>query len=302
RAAVPVDALRLLELLDDPPALARALAHPTTPVRRRAAQLLAERGAAEPLLAGLRAERDPSLRIALVEHLGRLRSREAADPLIAIAASRQEADDLRGAACLALGRIGDPAALEPLLDLAQRSSRGLGGLFRTTSTALRVSALRALGLFDAHAEAREALKAAADEDDPVVAEAAKEGLGARLQKAFDRPKEDAPKKPTVKLAGSIQEIPIDQICQLIGGAEKSGLLQLDFDGTPGRVWFEGGFVVAAECDGRLDQDAVNGFVGRKSGSFMFHPGEAAPAHRMRMPVHNVLLEAFRVADEEQKIS
>jgi len=105
------------------------------------------------------------------------------------------------------------------------------------------------------------------------------------------------KASVAKLSGSLAEIAMDQVCQLIASAEKTGLLTITFDGPVARVWFEDGLVTAAEFQGRRDQEAFNAFIAKKTGQFVFQPGEIAPKRRVRIPVNMVLLEAFRVADE-----
>jgi hypothetical protein len=104
----------------------------------------------------------------------------------------------------------------------------------------------------------------------------------------------------IKLAGSLQEIPLDQVCQLVGGSEKTGLLMLSLEGRVGRIWFEQGQVVAAEYERRLDQEAVNAMARRKRGDFIFQPGERPKEQRVRLAVPGMLLEAYRIADEDRK--
>lgn len=306
----PTDAGRLLDVLpaaasenEATSALAAVLRHPAPSVRRKTAAILADKAYArsgELLQQALREEKDPDLRLALVEGLGRLRAPEAVEALAAIAAARQESETIRSSACTALGRIGDAEAVPALSELASRPSRGLTALLRPSSSAVRIAALRALGSFVADAAVRELLTAAADDGDPAISDAAREALHARLQRAFSEAPRELPKEGKTKLAGSLQEIPIDQVCQLIAGAEKTGLLQLTLDGATARIWFEAGFVIAAEYRGELDQEAFNAFIRQRQGSFAFQAGEPAPVRRVRLPVANVLLEALRVADESTR--
>jgi hypothetical protein len=313
----PSDALRLLEMLPHAApesiavvALGSTLHHPANAVRRRSAGILTERAysrSGDLLLQSLRDEKDPTIRAAVVEGLGKLRVSAAFEALATMADARSESDDLRAAACMALGRIGHAEAIPVLAGVASKGSRGLG-LLKATSPALRTAAIRALGQFSAHPAAREALKKITDDSDPALQAVARETLYRPVQKALSTAGREAQqaaavnevKAGNVKLAGSLQEIAIDQVCQLVGSSEKTGLLMLSFEGRVARVWFEQGQVVAAEFERMQDQAAFNAIAKLKKGDFIFQPGERPLQRRIQSPVHMMLLEAFRVADEGKK--
>ena len=105
------------------------------------------------------------------------------------------------------------------------------------------------------------------------------------------------KAENLKLAGSLGEIPFDQICQLIGTSEKTGVLLLDLEGPRGKIFFDVGIVIAAEYEGREDQEAFTAMFRRKAGCFVFQPGEQAPKRRMHSAVTSLLLESCRSWDE-----
>jgi hypothetical protein len=311
KTTAPSDTLRLLEVLHTAVsesvavvALGSLLHHPALAVRRRTAGILSDHGyprAGDLLLEALARETEPSIRVGLLEGLGRLRHLGARDAALGIADSRQEPDEVRAAACATLGRIGHADAIPVLAGLTAKSPRGITGILRPTSLAVRQAALRALGAFRAHPAAREALRKATEDSDAGLQAAARELLFAPIQEAVAEARDAAAaqdaKAVRAKLAGSLTEIPIDQVCQLIAGAEKTGLLMITFDGPAARIWFEDGVVTAAEFQGRLDQAAFNAFISHKKGQFVFQPGEIAPKRRVRLAVAMALLEAFRVADE-----
>jgi hypothetical protein len=314
KSTAPSDTLRLLEVLPVAVpesvavvALGSLLHHPAIAVRRRAGALMAERNyvrAGDLLLGALGEETEPSIRAAFLDGLGRLRHAEASEAAIRIADQRQEPDEVRAAACGVLGRIGHVEAIPVLVGLSAKSPRGITGIMRATPAAVRVAAVRALSVFRAHPEAREALKRATEDSDGALQATARELLYAPIEKAVAEAQQAAAaqeaKAAVAKLSGSLAEIPMDQVCQLIAGAEKTGLLTITFDGPVARVWFEDGMVTAAEFQGRTDQEAFNAFIAKKKGQFVFQPGEIAPKRRVRIPVNMVLLEAFRIADEDQK--
>ena len=314
KATSPIEAIRLLEALPHAAgediaivALSSNLHHRVGEVRRRSAAILTERAYArsgELLLQALPAEKEPTTRATIVEGLGRLRVSAAFEALATIADSRSESEDLRAGACAALAGLGHKEAIPILVSIASKSSRGLG-LLKSASPALRTAAIRALGQFQSTPEARDAIKRIMDESDATFKAVAMESLSKNptpspaASAARVTPPHATP-AGGVKLAGSLQEISFDQICQLVGGSEKTGLLVLTFGGHVARIWFERGLVVAAEYDRRKDQEAFNAIARHKRGDFHFQPSERPPEKRIQSPVHMMLLEAFRIADEGKK--
>lgn len=309
---VPAEVLRLLDVLPlaapeniATVALASTIHHPSNAVRRRTAEILTERTYArsgELLLQALREEKEPTTRATIIEGLGRLRVSTAFEALASVADERSESDELRAAACMALARLGHAEAVPILAGIASKRSRGMG-LLKSASPALRNAAIRALGHFPANPSAREALKKITEDSDPTLQAAARETLYRPAQKDDDAPAVPAPpvKPPTtVKLGGSLQEVSFDQICQLCGSGEKTGLLHLTIEGRVGRVFFENGHVVAVEFERMQDQVAFNAIARQKRGEFVFQTGERPPQRRIDSPVQLMLLEAARVADESRK--
>jgi len=314
KATSPIEALRLLEALPHAAAediaivaLSSTLHHRVGEVRRRSAAILTEHAysrSGELLLQALPGEKEPTTRASIVEGLGRLRVSPAFEALATIADSRSESDDLRAAACGALAGLGHKEAIPILVSIASKSARGLG-LLKSASPALRTAAIRALGQFQSTPEARDAIRRILDESDDTLKAVAMESLS---KNSTPSPAGSAarvtPPHATpaggVKLAGSLQEISFDQVCQLVGGSEKTGLLVLTFGGHVARIWFDRGLVVAAEYERRKDQEAFNAIAQHKKGDFHFQPSERPPEKRIQAPVHMMLLEAFRVADEGKK--
>jgi hypothetical protein len=313
KAPSPAVALRLLEALAHAApesiaivALSSTLHHRVGDVRRRTASILTERAYAqsgELLLQALPAEKEPTTRAMIVEGLGRLRVSPAFEALATIADSRSESDDLRATACAALAALGHKEAIPILAAICSKTSRGAGTL-KKASPALRSAAIRALGQFPSASEARDAIKKFVDDSDSdtnlkrVAMEALSKnptpspaGAAARVTPPHATP------PGGVKLAGSLQEISFDQVCQLVGTSEKTGLLILTFGARAARIWFERGLVVAAEFERLKDQEAFNAIARQRKGDFLFQPAERPPERRLQAPVHMMLLEAFRVADE-----
>ncbi len=311
KSSAPKDVLRLMQVLPSAApeklvesALDGLLRHPAIEVRKRAAIMLAELAtphAGSLILRGLHEERESAVRATFVESLGELRHKECVQPLLEIVEGRNESDEVRSEACIALGRIADRVAIPALVRLSSGAGGGLSNLFRAPAREVRVAATRALGSYPTDLTAREALHRAQADPLPAVRAAAKEAQETPLHvRPSTRIAPADPRAVSWKLAGSLAEVPLDQICQLIAAASRSGLLTLQFDGQKAHVWFHNGTVVAAEFEGKRDQEAFNAFCRRTGGHFSFRPNQDAPERRMQAPVAHCLLEAFRLADEAGK--
>jgi HEAT repeat protein len=252
------------------------------------------------LLDSLGSEGDLQTRTTFIECLGRLRFRGAVEVLNRLADDRQQPEDVRGAACASLGRIGDVRAVPILAKLYYKGEKGLTKVFRTVPSSVRAAAARALAAFPTHKEARDALRAAKDDHDPSVRAVANQALYAPLQDAFGERAlgvqvvSAAGEMTTVtKTGGVLQEIGLEPLCLRLSGLEASGLLSLNFNGPSGKLWFDAGLVIAAEFEGRRDHEAFVFMAGKREGYALFQPNERAPERRMLAQVAAMLQEFNR---------
>jgi hypothetical protein len=307
---VPSDVLHIIEVLPHAMpgdmaemALGGLMRHATVAVRRRSATMLSEQAyprAGGLLLDSLAAEADPQTRMIIVECLGRLRFRGAVDALNKMADERGQAEDVRCAACVALGRIGDVRAVPVLAKLYYKGEKGLTKVFKMVPGAVRAAAARSLASFPTHKEAREALRAAKEDHDPSVRAVANQALYAPLQDAFGERalgvqviSSAAQVTPGMKPGGVLQEIQLEPICLRLAALEATGLLLLNFSGPMGKMWFDAGLVIAAEFEGRRDHEAVVFMSGRREGYLLFQPGETTPERRMLAQVSSLLQDLQR---------
>jgi hypothetical protein len=212
-----------------------------------------------------------------------------------IVEERGQAEEVRGAACGALGRIGDVRAVPVLAKLYYKGEKGLTKVFRVVPASVRASAARALASFPTHKEARDALRSAKEDHDPTVRAVANQALYAPLQDAFGERalgvqvvSSAAAVTAGMKAGGVLQEIGLEPICARLGAIEATGLLLLSFNGPSGKMWFDAGLVIAAEFEGRRDHEAVIFMSGRREGYLLFQSGEAAPERRMLAQVSSIL--------------
>ncbi len=302
----PSDVLRLIEVLPQAMpvdmaelALGALLRHPATSVRRRSALMVAELAfprAGEMLLEAFHEEKEAATRLAFVECLGKLKYRPSLEALVEAAEDRTVPEDLRSAACLALGRLGDVRAVAALVKLASRG--GWGGLtkvLRNVAPAVRAASVRGLALYASVPEARDAIREAEEDKDAGVRFAASqarlaplfEALGDLVQGAQRIGSSDAIAKGVGKVAGDLLEAPLQPVCLALSEVEATGLLLLNFKGPTARVWMDRGLVTAVEFETRRDLDAFRAFKDRREGHFVFVPEEHAPERRMLSPLENL---------------
>ena len=78
---------------------------------------------------------------------------------------------------------------------------------------------------------------------------------------------------------------------------KSGVLELDADGEPARLWFLEGRPVHAETKDQRGFGAAIAIVDANTGRFSFEPNRAAPKLTIEVSITELLLEASRRLDE-----
>ena len=116
-----------------------------------------------------------------------------------------------------------------------------------------------------------------------------------------------PLSPT-GLSGTLAEVPISQVVQMLEATRKTGYLAVDGGTVSGRttgaIWFRDGQVVACELaapDGRLlDREAFYAVVALAEGSYEFVSEAITFEPRIRAPVQGLLMEAARRQDERAR--
>jgi hypothetical protein len=301
KTLAPSDVLHLIEVLPhtmapdrSEMALGGLLRHVAVAVRRRAGTMLVEQAfprAGGLLLDALNGEADAFTRLTYVDCLGRLRHRGAVEMLSLMVDSRNHPDDLRCAACIALGRIGDVRAVTALSHLYLKGEKGLTKVFHLVPPAVRAAAAGALASFPTNKEARDALWRANEDHDPAVRALADQALCAPLRNTFGeialgvRPLSSAARmEPGMKVGGLLQEVPLESLCRKIAQFEGTGVLKLGCNGSLGGIFFDAGLVIAADFEGRRDHESFVLMAGCREGVFLFQPGEATPERRILTPV------------------
>jgi HEAT repeat protein len=319
KTTVPSDVLRLIEVLPHSMpidmaemALGTLLRHQAVAVRKRTAQMVTEQAyprAGGALADALKTEEDPGTRMVYIESLGRLRHKAAFDLLTEIVDSRNQSDELRSAACLALGRLGDVRAVTVLAKLCIRGDKGLTRIFRLVSAQVRAAAVRALALYPANRDAQEALRRAQDDGDPMVRSVASQARYSPILEAFGDLAQGVTLVSSIaqitsealKVGGSLGDASLDKVCRSIARSEKMGLLSLNFNGPVAKIYFDAGLVIAAEFEGRRDKEAFQALAHRKEGFFLFQPGESAPERRILVTIDSLFEEAVKARSSSSRI-
>jgi Domain of unknown function (DUF4388)/FHA domain len=97
--------------------------------------------------------------------------------------------------------------------------------------------------------------------------------------------------------GDLAEIPPFAVLQILEMGRKTGLLRIDSDTTPGKLWLRGGDPIHAETKSQVGFDAAVALVNAAAGRFAFEPNAPLPDATIEASVTHLLLEASRQLDE-----
>jgi hypothetical protein len=99
------------------------------------------------------------------------------------------------------------------------------------------------------------------------------------------------------IQGDLGEVPPFAVLQLLEMGRKTGLLRIDSDATPGKLWLRAGDPIHAETKHQVGFDAAVALVHATSGRFAFEPNAAPREATIEASVTHLLLEASRQRDE-----
>lgn len=102
--------------------------------------------------------------------------------------------------------------------------------------------------------------------------------------------------------GSLQELPLPDIIQLVSVGGKTGMFDLSHEGEAGEIYLRDGQIVHARAGELEGEEAVYELAIWPAGQFVFKPGEAAPKTTIEKSNTNLLMEAARRIDEWQVLS
>ncbi len=102
--------------------------------------------------------------------------------------------------------------------------------------------------------------------------------------------------------GSLAELHLPDIIQLVSVSGKSGVFHLSDGGHRGNIWLQEGRIVHAEHEDLWGEDAVYALAIWRSGEFRFEAGTTAPRQTIQKSNTNLLMEAARRLDEWRVLS
>jgi hypothetical protein len=106
----------------------------------------------------------------------------------------------------------------------------------------------------------------------------------------------------MSLKGSLAELQLPALCEMMALGRKTGLLSLyDGDGAPaGDLAFRDGLLVGASCGRLAGERAFYALLALETGSFLVDPG-VAPGGARGVPVESLLMEGMRRLDEVRRL-
>jgi hypothetical protein len=102
--------------------------------------------------------------------------------------------------------------------------------------------------------------------------------------------------------GSLKELPLPDIIQLVSVSGKTGRFSLSNGASEGEIHLQGGKITHAEIGKLTGEEAVYEMAVWAEGEFLFVPGEASPTASITKSNTNLLMEAARRIDEWKILS
>lgn len=102
------------------------------------------------------------------------------------------------------------------------------------------------------------------------------------------------------VAGSLQEMALPDLIQILSNGRKSGVLKVHHGRLRGEMMFQNGSIHDARFGDLAGAEAVYGILRLMEGNFALEPQTAPVEDAIGIPTHHLLLEAMRRLDEEQR--
>lgn len=102
--------------------------------------------------------------------------------------------------------------------------------------------------------------------------------------------------------GSLKELPLPDIIQLVSVSGKTGMFLLEDGGSSGEIYLRDGQIVHACVGDLVGEEAIYELAIWKEGDFVFTPGKDTEETTIQKSNTNLLMEAARRIDEWQVLS
>ena len=108
------------------------------------------------------------------------------------------------------------------------------------------------------------------------------------------------KSSTRGVSGSLQEMGLPDVIQILANGRKSGKLLVTSGTLHGEMIFQGGSIHDSTFGDLRGAEAVYGILRLTEGDFALEPDDTPIEDAIGIPTHHLLLEAMRRLDEEQR--
>ena len=109
-----------------------------------------------------------------------------------------------------------------------------------------------------------------------------------------------PKGAREALRGDLEEMPVFVVLQMLEMGHKTGLLEVETEQGPVRIWLGDGQPLHAETEKEQGMAAAIVLVGATRGRFRFDAGAKLPERALEISMTELLLEASRQIDESSR--
>lgn len=101
-----------------------------------------------------------------------------------------------------------------------------------------------------------------------------------------------------EFTGNLGGIALVDLLQVLNMGRRTAMVTVARRSEAGKIFFVDGEVVHAEAGDRVGREAFDYLIGWKGGSFGSEPGCKPPTTTIDQPFNSILLDAFRVQDED----
>jgi len=105
-----------------------------------------------------------------------------------------------------------------------------------------------------------------------------------------------------EISGSVAQIPVPDLWQMLALNRKSGIIQVESAGTSGAIYVDRGEILSAVAKGTVGEKALYRLVPLREGRFRFIPGRVDVRRTIRVPAQHAILEALRQHDELRRLA
>ena len=106
----------------------------------------------------------------------------------------------------------------------------------------------------------------------------------------------------IRLKGAVEQGVVAEVMQFLSGrTDRVGHLRVTNSRMDGRIWYQGGTIVSAECGPDRDAAAIRRILCMKTGEFSFVDASNVPARTIYDDITTILLECFRQIDEAKDV-